>query len=140
MICVKIEKNKYVDSLETLFTTGVLNDQKGIEIGYVNMANKALKEALKTEGILTPEIDALSDSDFVIVAKCDSQASFDNALAVISRDIHGEKKESKKTYSSTVDALSAHKEANLCSIAVPGEYAEPRTSLCSILQQCSIGR
>ena len=123
MICVKIEKNKYVDSLETLFTTGVLNDQKGIEIGYVNMANKALKEALKTEGILTPEIDALSDSDFVIVAKCDSQASFDNALAVISRDIHGEKKENKKTYSSTVDALSAHKEANLCSIAVPGEYA-----------------
>ena len=123
MICVKIEKNKYVDSLETLFTTGVLNDQKGIEIGYVNMANKAMKEALKAEEMLTPEIEALSDSDFVIAAKCDSQASFDNALAVISRDIHGEKKESKKTYSSTVDALSAHKEANLCSIAVPGEYA-----------------
>ena len=93
MICVKIEKNKYVDSLETLFTTGVLNDQKGIEIGYVNMANKAMKEALKAEEMLTPEIEALSDSDFVIAAKCDSQASFDNALAVISRDIHGEKKE-----------------------------------------------
>ena len=46
MICVKIEKNKYVDSLETLFTTGVLNDQKGIEIGYVNMANKAMKEGV----------------------------------------------------------------------------------------------
>ena len=96
MISVKIEKNKYVDSLETLFTTGVLNEQEGIEIGYVNMANKALKDALKSEGMLTPEIEVLSDSDFVIVAKCDSQASFDRALKVIERDIHGEKKENRK--------------------------------------------
>ena len=123
MICVKIEKNKYVDSLETLFTTGVLNDQKGIEVGYVNMANKALKDALKAEGMLTPEIEVLSDSDFVIVAKCDSQSSFNDALSIINKDIHGEEKESKKAYSSTLEAVSNHKEANLCSIAVPGEYA-----------------
>lgn len=123
MLCVKIEKNKYVDSLETLFTTGVLNDQKGIDIGFVNMASKVFKETLKTEGMLTPEIENLSDSDFVIVASCDSQTSFDNAISVINKDIHGENKESKKTYSTISDGFSAHKEANLCSIAVPGEYA-----------------
>ncbi len=48
-IYVKVEKNRYVDSLQTLFTTALLNDREGIEIGYVNMANTAFKEVLRKE-------------------------------------------------------------------------------------------
>ena len=38
-VYVKIEKNRYIDSLETLFATTVLNDQPGIAVGYIGMCN-----------------------------------------------------------------------------------------------------
>ena len=38
MIFTKIERDRYIDSLETLSETAILNEQPGIETGYVGMA------------------------------------------------------------------------------------------------------
>lgn len=119
MIYSKIIKNHYVDSLESLFSSGVLSDQEGIEVAFASMAKKSFKETLKEEGMLTPEIETLSEADFVIVAKAESIESFNNALL----SLEDENKEEKISYRTLSDAVSSHPEANLCSIAVPGEYA-----------------
>ena len=58
---VKIEKGRYVDSLETLFSSTVFNEQPGIETGNIGMATDAFKDVNKELGLLPPEIAALSE-------------------------------------------------------------------------------
>lgn len=121
-IFTKIEKNSYVDSLDTLFMMSVLNEQPGIQKAFVGLAAKSFKDTLAEEGMLLPKVEALKGSDFVIVACCDSQAAFEDGLAEIDRQ-YGEKAYKPKSYHSLNEALSTNMDANLCSIAVPGEYA-----------------
>ncbi len=121
-ICTKIEKNHYVDSLETLFTSAVLNNQKGIEIGYVNMAHRQFKEILAAEAMLTDEIEQLTGADFAIVARCESDEAFKEALCAIENELSQDNGQTF-SFTSVADAVKAVPGANLCSIAVPGEYA-----------------
>ena len=53
---VKIEKNIYIDSLETLFATTVLNDQPGINMGYIGMCNSTFRSVIEDIGLMTSEI------------------------------------------------------------------------------------
>ena len=46
-VFVKIERGRYVDSLETLLASGVLNEQAGIEIGCAGMATDPGKDVLE---------------------------------------------------------------------------------------------
>lgn len=50
---IKIKKNTYVDSLESLAESSVLNEQPGVEIGYAGMATKAFLDILAEIGLLT---------------------------------------------------------------------------------------
>ncbi len=118
----KIDKNRYVDSLETLYMTAVLNSQEGVEVGFAAMAKASLKSDLAKNGMLTDEVQALKESDFVIAAKCESKEAFEAALKQIKTD-DDEEKEVKKSYPDLTEAVKAHPEANLCQINVPGEYA-----------------
>lgn len=123
-VFTKISKNRYVDSLDTLYMTSVLNEQEGVEVGYMGMVTDAFKKGLEKEGMLSDEVSCLKESDFAIVAKCDSQASFDKALKEVLQDSEDEMaKVEDMRYSNTNDAVKDHPEANMCSIAVPGEYA-----------------
>lgn len=123
-VFVKIQKNRYIDSLETLQQTAVLNEQEGIETGYVGMATAVFKEVIEEIGLSTDEIQACSEADYVIVASAESKEAFKNAVRAITSD---EKKESeteeKKYYNSIGEAVNDHPRANLCQISVPGEYA-----------------
>ncbi len=119
----RIEKNRYVDSLETLFMMGVLNDCSEIEIGFVGMATASFKESLKESGMLTEEIGNLRESDFVIVARCSGKEAFDDAVAEIEKQLPSGAQGGKKTYHTSRDAFADNPGCNLCSIAVPGEYA-----------------
>ncbi len=122
-IFVRIEKNRYVDSLETLFMMGVLNDQNEIELGFVGMATGSFKKTLKESGMLTDEIMNLRESDFVIVARCLSREVFESAVTEIEKELPSECRSDKKTYHTARDAFGDNPDCNLCSIAVPGEYA-----------------
>ena len=123
-IFTRIETSRYVDSLETLFASSVLNEQEGIEIGYAGMATDAFKEMIAEFDLLTAEIRTCGAGDYVVVARAESQDAFDAALAEIdaSRTVAADA-EQEQSYGSIKAAVAAHPEANLCSVAVPGEYA-----------------
>ena len=123
-IYVKIEKNHYIDSLETLSETALLNDQPGIETGYIGMATNVFKEVTQEISLATPEILACSESDYVIVAMAESQAAFDAAVKAVKKETAGADASAQKvSYATTAAAAAANPRANLCAISVPGEYA-----------------
>ena len=123
-VFAKIEKGRYMDSLETLFAATVLNGCDGVATGYVGMATDAFKTELSAAGLLTHEIQACTANDAVIVAECDTRAAFEAAVAdVLANAIPAEETKEEETFASTKAAVKKHPEANLCAIAVPGEYA-----------------
>ena len=60
---IKIKKNTYVDSLESLAKSSVLNEQPGVEIGYAGMATKAFLDILAEIGLLTEEAAAHAEAN-----------------------------------------------------------------------------
>lgn len=124
-IFVRTQSGRYVDSLETLFATTVLNDQPGIKDGLAGMGTDSFRDVAAEMGILTPEIAAAGGADFVIAARAESAAAFERALRAVeeqafARDSGGA---AQRSYATSEAAAKAHPEANMCSIAVPGEYA-----------------
>lgn len=124
-IFAKIERNRYIDSLETLFATTVLNEQPGITVGAIGMATDVFKDTLAELGLLSDPVKVASGADYVIVAQAEDQAAFDAAVAAVEAQTtkQDETAEETQTYSSVEEAKRLCPEANLCSIAVPGEYA-----------------
>lgn len=123
-IFVEIQKDRYIDSLETLSETALLNEQSGVETGYVGMATDVFKDVIKEIGLTTPEIEACTDADFVIVASCESQEAFDEAVKkVFASSTPVDETEKQEVYTSSASAKEAQPRANLCQISVPGEYA-----------------
>lgn len=126
-VYMQIQKGKYIDSLETLFGSSVLNDQPGIDVGYVGMATKAFKEILDEIGLMTREIDGCGDNDYVVVAKAESEDAFTQAAAAVAKAMapqqDGAVRDAQESYPGVRAAVQAHPESNLCSVAVPGEYA-----------------
>ena len=75
-VYAQIKKGKYIDSLETLFSSSVLNEQPGVDVGYVGMATASFKDILAEIGLMTEEIDGCGDNDYVIVARAESEEAF----------------------------------------------------------------
>lgn len=133
-VYAKIEKNRYIDSLETLFATTVLNEQPGIEIGYIGMCNSTFRDVIKDIDLMTDEITSCSENEYVIVARADSREAFDRAVDEVNKNM--ETKDSGKEaveYDTTEEALAAHPKVNLVQIAVPGDCAleEAKKALCA---------
>ena len=126
-VYAQIKKGKYIDSLETLFSSSVLNEQPGVDVGYVGMATASFKDILAEIGLMTEEIDGCGDNDYVIVARAESEEAFRQAAAAVTEDAAaqqgGAEQSNGESFSSVRTAVQAHPEANMCSIAVPGEYA-----------------
>ena len=119
-----IEKGHYIDSLESLFATTVLNEQPGIRRALVGMATGPAKLILQDVGLVNEELLACSDADYVIVAEADSQEAFETAVDEMRRVMkQNNAVEAEESYATVAEAVAAHPKANLCSIAVPGEYA-----------------
>lgn len=123
-IYTQIERGRYADSLESLFTTSILNEQPGIELGYASMATDAFKGILLETGLLSEDIRRCDDNCYVIVARSESQTAFDAAIAAISETLKPQEEtdlaENCPTIRAAVDTCP---QANLCSVSIPGEYA-----------------
>lgn len=123
-VFANIQKGRYMDSLETLFAASLLNEQEGVSLGFVGMATPAFQKELEQAGMLTEEIRQCTGSDAVVAAQCRDQAAFDAALAALnSHSTADAPRQTEESFVSTRAAVEKHPEANLCSIAVPGEYA-----------------
>ena len=121
---VKIEKNIYIDSLETLFATTVLNDQPGINMGYIGMCNSTFRSVIEDIGLMTSEIADCTENDYVIVADAESESAFDAAVAEVNKNMEVKSGGNKVAeYDTQEAALAAHDEVNLVHIAVPGDCA-----------------
>ncbi len=128
-IYTKVERGRYIDSLETLLAASILNEQPGLEIGYAGMATEPFKDILADICLLTEEIKGCDGSCYVVAARAESQAAFDAAVAAVEANLapkqeeNGEGEDLPKAYPSIKAAVEACPRANLCSVAVPGEYA-----------------
>lgn len=123
-VFVKIEKGRYIDSLETLYASSVLIDQSGVTSGYVGVATNAFKDTVISSGLVSWDLDTATANDLVIIADCADRAAFDSAAAAVAASFEVETSlQAEKSFVSTKAAVMKHPEINLCSISVPGEYA-----------------
>lgn len=123
-VFVKIEKGRYIDSLETLYASSVLIEQDGIISGYVGVGSDSFKETAVSSGLASSELDNASPNDLVIIADCADSASFDAAVKAVFASFEVEASaQVEESFVSTKAAVQKHPEINLCSVSVPGEYA-----------------
>lgn len=119
---IKVYKNRYIDSLETLYKTSILSGIEGVETAYVAMATKTNKEIMKDIKLSNSELEAAEENDLVIAAIAESQEIFEKAIIEAE---HSENRgaNNKVSYASIESAAAANPTVNICSISVPGEYA-----------------
>lgn len=123
-VFVKIEKGKYIDSLETLYASSVLVEQDGIVSGYVGVGTDPFKNTVISSGLTSPDLDSATGNDLVIIADCHQKAAFDAAVGAVLASFEVEASaQAEESFVSTKAAVQKHPEINLCSVSVPGEYA-----------------
>ena len=123
-VFVKIEKGKYIDSLETLYASSVLAEQNGIVSGYVGVGTHAFLDTVRSSGLDSPDLDSVTGNDLVIIAESTNQAAFDAAARAVFASFQSETSaQAEESFVSIKAAVQKHPEINLCSVSVPGEYA-----------------
>ncbi|MBQ0126001.1 MAG: hypothetical protein KBS59_06760 [Clostridiales bacterium] len=123
-VFITIDKGHYIDSLETLFATSVLMDQTGVTNGFVGVGSDPFKKTVRESGLDHAKLSEATSSDLVIIAECDSEENYKKAAEAVSQSFAaGNGKKTEENFTSVEQAVKAHPEANLVSVAVPGEYA-----------------
>lgn len=116
-----LQKDTYMDSLASLFTMSVLMDCEGIDSAYAGMATVSGKQTMEELGLADGTVRSAGQNDFIIAARAANREAFEAALDKTKKD---EPVASRKpTFNTIEDAVHANPRANICSIAVPGEYA-----------------
>ena len=116
-----LQKDTYTDSLASLFTMSVLMECEGIESAYAGMATASSKQTMEELGLVNDTVRTAGENDFIIAARAASREAFEAAMAQTKKDAPAV--ELKLTYSTVEEAVRGNPRANICSIAVPGEYA-----------------
>lgn len=119
---ILLQKDTYMDSLACLFTMSVLMDCAGIGTAYAGMATAAGRQTLAELGLLDSSLQSAGENDFVIAALATDREAFEAALAKTRRETL-EDADPKPVFSTVEEAVRADPRANICTIAVPGEYA-----------------
>ena len=117
-----LQKNTYVDSLASLFTMSVLMDSAGIESAYAGMATASNRQTMEELGLADDTVRSAGENDFVVAVRADSREAFEAAIVKTKKD---ERANSigKTSFVTIEDAVRENPQTNICSIAVPGEYA-----------------
>lgn len=120
-----IKKNSYFDSVTLMGISKRLNELKDVFNVSVSMGTELNQSLLRGSGMNTPETDAATPNDLMIVFQlddenqaCDVVAAIDKAL--INRSGHAVEKKNPVGLKSALNVLP---EANLAVISLPGEYA-----------------
>ncbi len=126
---IKVDENSYIDSMETMFATSLMLNIAGIQTVYVGMAIPSNKDVLAQLGFKSELIDAAQPNDLIYAAQAESEAVFLAGMQAVQewRSEAARSSAGRESYASIAAALAAHPDANICSIAVPGEYARAET-------------
>ena len=122
---VEIRRNYYFDSIMTLIASAELNSTDKVVAANVAMGTNQSKEYFTSMGLVSPEIDSAGENDLVIAAITESDEHFKKLLDIVDGitnmdDLHCY---NSTKYNDIRQAVADNPSANLCSIAVPGEYA-----------------
>ena len=113
-VFVKIEKGRYIDSLETLYASSVLVEQDGIVAGYVGVGNDPFKDTVTSSGLNSPDLKEATGNDLVIIAEAADKAAFDAAAAAVYASFEVETSaQVEESFVSTKATVQKHPEINL---------------------------
>ena len=76
----KIKKNTYYDSLRLLRISKTISDTKGVKSAVAVMSTEKAKFALKSAGLIKPEIDKAGGNDLVIIVEADTKKTAKEAI------------------------------------------------------------
>lgn len=129
MLYTVVKKNSYQDSINLMLLTNAINALDGVCRSQIMMGTDANKDIFRNSGLLTPEADAASPSDMVVVVDSENADVVDEVLAEADRFLSdlSVKKETSGTVAvdSWAEAMAELPDANLALFSIPGEYAAP---------------
>lgn len=128
MLHTIIEKNSYQDSIVLMLLTNYLETMDGVNNVQVMMGTPANKDIFKTGGLATPELEAATPNDMVIVLDVDDADQIDDLMAkaqdYLDEQGKGNDEDAGNERVKTWDkALELGKDAPVALISVPGVYA-----------------
>ena len=126
MLNTVILKNNYQDSINLMLLTNTINDLDGVTMSQIMMGTDANKDILNNTGLLTPEAEAASPNDMMIVVDSEDEQIMEEVLPAIDTFLadlsaKGDDKE-KPAAASWQEALAALPDANVALFSIPGEY------------------
>ncbi|MGH0005482.1 acyl-CoA synthetase FdrA [Enterococcus gallinarum] len=126
MLNTVILKNNYQDSINLMLLTNTINDLDGVTMSQIMMGTDANKDILNNTGLLTPEVEAASPNDMMIVVDSEDEQIMEEVLPAIDTFLadlsaKGDDKE-KPAAASWQEALTALPDANVALFSIPGEY------------------
>lgn len=126
MLNTVILKNNYQDSINLMLLTNTINDLDGVTMSQIMMGTDANKDILNNTGLLTPEAEAASPNDMMIVVDSEDEQIMEEVLPAIDTFLadlsaKGDDKE-KPAAASCQEALTALPDANVALFSIPGEY------------------
>lgn len=129
MLHTVIKKNSYQDSINLMLLTNRINTLDGVVQSQIMMGTEANKDIYRNAGMLTPEAEAASPSDMVIVVDADNESVVERVLAetkVFLEDLSVKKEAAGiEEATSWEEAAALLPDANVALFSTPGEYTAP---------------
>ncbi|MGH3583170.1 MAG: acyl-CoA synthetase FdrA, partial [Mycobacterium sp.] len=118
-----VKTNTYADSMSLMGLSAKVNDLPYVIKAVIGMATELNKGVMGDVGLLTPEVEAATSRDQVLVVQCATEEDCDLALAQVEVLRTSRPQSSEAVYSTARQAFEQVPDSNLVLISVPGEYA-----------------
>lgn len=129
MLNTVILKNNYQDSINLMLLTNKINEFSTVTMSQIMMGTDANKDILRNTDLLTPEAEAASANDLMIVVDSEEANIMDEVLPAVDEFLSDLSSkggtESKAASTSWAEALEALPDANVALFSIPGEYGAP---------------
>ncbi len=120
-----IKKNAYFDSVTLMGISKRLSDLDGVLNVSVSMGTELNQTLLRDGGLSTPETDAATPNDLMIVFQLENAGDADSVMEAVEKALVRRSASStgKSKPAGIKSALDIMPDANLAVISLPGEYA-----------------
>jgi succinyl-CoA synthetase alpha subunit len=121
-----IKKNTYIDSVSLMSISTKAAALDGVTNAVAAMATPMNKEILGNQGLLTPEIEAATPGDLVLIVVTTTEEQAEPAMAgleelLVRKPATGS--ETEATYRTIAGAVQGRPDANVAVISVNGAFA-----------------
>lgn len=119
-----VKPNQYADSMSLMALSTKVNQLPYVEQAMIGMGTNLNKQVIAEVGLSTPEIEAATPRDQIVVVQCATEADCDQALVAVEElRAQGLAAGAETSYRTSRAAFEAQPDATLAVISVPGEYA-----------------